>query len=255
MVTTVKFVTWNLNGLDASFVDERTEAAVFITVLGATLEAITNGAQPHVAPDVIAFQEVTDRTFNAHIKPHLTAAGYTLYPAEPPQRQCFEVLAVHAPYSMTASSSVPLDHSQFGRMLHQCELEGPSGNVRVLTAHFDSGTQSGPIRLVQLHQVAHLMSPHSVFGGDTNMRKDEWLGVKKRITADTGLTDAWEQKGEPKDTRATWFNGDMKARFDRIWLGSATKVTTLSAIGTTQLPGIGSRPSDHLGLAVTTTFG
>ena len=242
----MRLLTWNLNGLDPTDVDERTEVAVFTAMVGATLDRIAAGAKPWNPPDVLCFQEVTAHTFRAHVQPHLQAGGYTVLPDSAPERQTFEVIGVRSPYVATAHFEGPLVDSVFGRVLHIVDLAGPIGEVRIATAHFDSGTESGPTRQAQLRQVMEEMGDRGVFGGDANFRKSEWLDIKST----TEVTDAWEAVGEPASTRFTWFMDTMKARFDRVWVGPAFRAVSMLPVGEKVIASIGSRPSDHIGLLV-----
>lgn len=245
----MKFLTWNINGLDPSFLDERTEAAVFTSIVGTTLDHVAKGVKPWAPPDVVCFQEVTAHTFRAHVQPHLRAGGYTVLPTSAPERQTFEVVAVRPPYSISTHTEQPLADSVFGRVLHLVDVHGHLGAVRVATAHFDSGAEAAATRKAQLAQVATELGPRGVFGGDANFRKQEWLDVKAGHT----LRDAWESTGEPAATRFTWFMGDMKARFDRVWVGEGLRAVEMKPVGDKRLDGVGARPSDHLGLLVTLT--
>ena len=240
----MKVLTWNLNGLDERFLDERSEAAVITIITGARLDEIQRGAKPWTPPDVVLLQEVVERTYFAHIRRHLSAVGYTVIPKLVPQRQTFEVIAFRAPYTLHAYQSEPLTDSVFGRVLHIADLNGPAGLVRVMTAHFDSGTEAGKVRTAQLHHVAAHLGPVGVFGGDANMRKAEWLAVKGAIP----MHDAWETLGEPAATRDTWKRDDYKARFDRMWLGSRLTAKRMQPVGTNNVPGTDGPPSDHIGL-------
>jgi hypothetical protein len=246
----MRFLTWNIDGLDTKHSDERTEAAVFISIIGSTIDEVHNGVKPTPPPHVIVFQEVVEHTIYAHVLPHLAAAGYVVVPSEVPQRQTFEIVAVREPYKIRAHTMTPLSQSQFGRILHTVDIDGPNGVLRVLTGHFDSGIDGAPIRIAQLKQVAKLLGPRGIFGGDTNMRKAEWLKVKTEESISGKVVDAWEQLGEPKQTQATWFLDDMKARFDRVWLGPELTATSMKAVGHQPLSGLGVRPSDHDGLLV-----
>ena len=243
----MKMLTWNINGLDPGDLDERTEAAVFTSITGTTLDAVAKGAKPWSSPDVICYQEVTAHTLQAHVVPHLRAGGYSLIPASAPERQTFEVIAVRAPYRMLSHAEVPLEQSVFGRVLHLADLVGPLGAVRVATAHFDSGADAGRTRQAQLRQVVSAMGERGVFGGDANLRKNEWLDLKGSV--DT--VDAWEALGEPSATRYTWFMDTMRARFDRVWVGPAFRATNIVPVGNRAISSLGVRPSDHLGLLVT----
>ena len=243
----MKLLTWNINGLDSSFLDERTEVAVFTAIIGTTLDEISKGAKPWAPPEVVCFQEVTAHTFRAHLQPHMRAGGYTVLPEVAPDRQTFEVVAVRKPYDIVEHRELPLDESVFGRVLHLVDLDGPLGKLRVATGHFDSGPEAGATRKVQLRQVVDELGQRGVFGGDANFRKQEWLDLKDSLD----VFDAWESVGEPSATRFTWFMNDMKARFDRVWVAPQLSATHLSAVGERKIAGLGMRPSDHIGLLVT----
>lgn len=242
----MRLLTWNLNGLDPTYLDERTEAAVFTAIVGTTLDKIANGTKPWNPPDVVCFQEVTAHTFRAHVQPHMRAGGYTVLPSVAPERQTFEVVAVRAPYVVRSHIEVPLVDSVFGRVLHTVDVSGPLGDVRVATSHFDSGTESGVTRKAQLQQVIGALGECGVFGGDANFRKNEWLDMK----ATSKVNDAWEAVGEPSATRFTWFMQSMKARFDRVWVGPGLAATSMLPVGDKEIAQIRARPSDHIGLLV-----
>jgi endonuclease/exonuclease/phosphatase family metal-dependent hydrolase len=245
----MRLVTWNLDGLDDQALDVRTEAAVFTTILGARLDQLHQGTKATPPPDVIVFQEVVARTLLAHLVPHLSAGGYTVLPTEPPDRQTFEVIAYRDPYTLRAYESEPLRDSVYGRVLHVAEFDSPTGIVRVLTAHFDSGTDAGPVRVAQLHQVSEHLGVSGVFGGDANLRKAEWLSVRDSVP----MSDAWETLGEPAATRVTWRRDDYKARFDRVFVGPGLGAKSMRALGTEPLPLLNVPISDHIGLAVELT--
>lgn len=181
------------------------------------------------------------------MQPHLQAGGYTVVPTDCPGRQTFEVIAVREPYRIVTHTEVPLTDSVFGRVLHLADLVGPLGDVRVATSHFDSGTEARHTREAQLRQVIAALGERGVFGGDANFRKAEWLDLKGTVA----VVDAWEAVGEPAATRYTWFMETMKARFDRVWVGSGIRATSMTPVGDRTIAGIGARASDHIGLLVT----
>ena len=241
-------LTWNVNGLDATALDERSEAAAMMVIMGHTLEAVTEGAPPWQAPDVIMLQEVVARSYHAHFKQHLKAAGYSLLPNRPPERGYFELIALRPHLIAVDVHYEPLDRSQFGRWLMRVDLDGPMGPLRVVTAHFDSGAGASEIRAKQLAHVDYEMDvPHgrAVFGGDANLRKHEWLDRSHRLR----LRDGWELAGQPPESRMTWFgDGDRRARFDRVFVSDGLTCTALTAIGREPLPALGVRVSDHIAL-------
>ena len=243
----LRLLTWNLNGLDDHRVDERTEAAVFLAVTGLTLTQLARGGMTRAAPDVLMFQEVTRHTYTAHLRSHLPRAGYTLYPARPPESETFEVIGVRQPATLGRARSVPLDRSLYGRNLHIVETVGSAGSpdgIRLLTAHFDGGTEESEVRIAESRQAIAEMHEHSVFAGDTNLRNTEWEAVAEWPE----VTDAWEELGRPADLRDTWQMPGRRARFDRVWLGGAMKVVSMEAVG--QVSGGRVPPSDHIGLLV-----
>ena len=134
----MRLVTWNLDGLNDTAVDERTEAAVFTSILGARLDELHGGVKAAPPPDVIVFQEAVERTYKAHLRRHLSAGGYTVLPDSAPDRQVFEVVAFLGGFRLRAYEQVPLVDSMFGRVVHVVDLEvtdAPSSTLRVLTAH------------------------------------------------------------------------------------------------------------------------
>ena len=245
----MRFVTWNIDGLNEAHLDERTEAAVFTAILGARIDQLHNGHKPSPPPEVIVFQEVVARTYHAHIRQHFPAGGYTVLPASAPERQTFEVIAYREPLTLRAYECIDLEDSVYGRKLHiidfDCVAAG-SEPLRVLTAHFDSGKDAAKVRRAQLRQVASMIGGHGVFGGDANLRKAEWEGERDTI----GMSDAWEALGELSATRYTWQRDEYKARFDRVFIGSGLKAHSMGALGVDKLPGLNVPISDHIGLAV-----
>ena len=244
---TFRILTWNLNGLDDHRVDERAEAAVFIAVTGLTLTQLARGGTTRAAPDVLMFQEVTRHTYKAHLRIHLPKAGYAIYPARPPESETFEVIAVRQPAVISKARSVPLERSLYGRNLHIVEATGVDefgDGIRLLTAHFDSGTEESEVRIGESRQTIAEMDNHSVFAGDTNLRNTEWESVAEWPT----VADAWEDLGRPADTRDTWQMFDRRARFDRVWLGRGLNVVSMEAVG--RVSGGRMPPSDHVGLLV-----
>ncbi len=246
----MRLVTWNLNGLEDANIDDRTEAAVFTMILGARLDQLHAGTAAESPPDVIVLQEVTKRMLAASISRHLPAGGYSVIPIDAPDREVFEVLAFRNTVSFVDYNLVPLVASNYGRLLHTLDLTteiAPANRVplRILTAHFDSGTDGTKIRTAQLRQVAAAATSAAVFAGDANLRKAEWEAVQPNVS----IRDAWEVLGRPADTRVTWVRDEYKARFDRVFVGSAVRPTAMHAYGRDPLPGSGTPISDHVGLA------
>lgn len=244
----MRLLTWNLNGLDDDKLDDRTEAAIFLAIAGVTLSQLTAGVPSLPPPDVLVFQEVVQRTFQAHLLPHLQRAGYVIYPSTPPDRQLFEVVAVLAKHAITGTCTMPLHGSVFGRQVHLVDIKRADDgrSITVLTAHFDSGAEQQNNRLSQARQVMASMGERAVFAGDANMRSAEWDVLK--VT--TMVNDAWETIGEPAALRRTWRSASRGARFDRVWVGNGLIAHSMHAVGIDAVPGLGVPPSDHIGLVV-----
>lgn len=254
----MRLVTWNIAGLDDHALHERTEAAVFVAVMGARLDQVSpDRSDAPDPPDVIVFQEVVARTFKAHVLPHLRAGGYRVVPQVPPDRQTFEVIALRSTVAPRAYHAEPLRDSVYGRVLHVVDADVADGPIRILTGHLDSGSDADAVRVreAQLRQIAEQLGGHGVFAGDANLRKAEWLALRDSLA----MTDAWEALGEPGDTRVTWRrnidepggrDSTFQARFDRVFLGPGLVVRSMRALGVEPLPGLGVPISDHVGLAV-----
>ncbi len=246
----MRFLTWNLNGLDEEHLDDRMEAAVFTAILGARLDQLEAGAAGSLPPDIMVFQEVTRRTFQSQLAKHLPAGGYQIRPSEALDRETFEVIAYREPFTLRTYDAQALVASQYSRFLHIADFDQSDGqSIRILTGHFDSGTDSAKIRNAQLRQVNSLLGDRGVFGGDANLRKAEWLDLKPRVT----MRDAWEVLGEPADTKVTWRRDDYKARFDRVFVSEAITPLSMRAYGVDPLPGSKALISDHVGLLVELT--
>lgn len=247
-------VTWNLNGLDEGGLDLRTEAALQDILLGHRIELVASGQLPRNPPDVVVLQEVTRRTFHAHLKHHLRAAGFEVRPASVPDRNYFELVAVRPPWTVVDYVQEPLVRTRFGRWLHRACVEGPDGEVTILTAHFDSGPEeaSSRARLAQLRDVTSLMERSAIFAGDTNLREAEWSGlVDGNAPGRAGhlpVKDAWVETGRPANHRFTWIAKDRKARFDRVFYSPDLAAETFETIGVHPVTELGELPSDHLGL-------
>jgi endonuclease/exonuclease/phosphatase family metal-dependent hydrolase len=247
-----ELVTWNLNGLEPSNRDARTEAALSEMLLGGDLMAILERGEKPVLPDVIVLQEVVERTFFAHLVPHLRAAGYAITPAEPPARSYYELVGVRNA-RIERSVTRPFARTGMGRCLTEVTLKrGPEGAAErwvVLTAHLESLKPSSELRQEQATAVLDRLATHAaagtpaIFGGDTNLRNAEWEAVfdPKRHA---GVQDAWVASGSPSSERATWGN----ARYDRVWFTDALAVRSFVRVGVADVPGIDEPPSDHVGL-------
>ena len=241
----MQLVTWNLNGLEDRYLDERTEAAMFNILLGAPIEkAIQEGFSPNT-PDIIVLQEVVHRTFHAHITPHLQAACFNLYPTEPSERSYFEVVATRLP--ITESNYTPFEYSDQGRGLTTFNVKDHTTEVQVMTAHLESMKPSASMRIDQSEVILRQMNESKIpciFAGDTNLRKKEWQSL-----AANKVKDAWEIIGSPKNYKSTWFSDNRKARYDRVWT-SQIDVKKFALFGGNKIPSIKEPSSDHHAIRV-----
>ena len=233
----MQLVTWNLNGLEDRHIDERTEAAMFQMLLGVPLEkALVENFKPNT-PDIILLQEVVERSYHAHILPHLQAAGFTVYPQQPSERSYFEVMATRLP--VKSYSQEKFEYSDQGRELSILELDN---KLTIMTAHMESMKPGSSMRLAQAKLILdkmNLSDTPCIFAGDTNLRQSEWESLEP-----LKVTDAWESTGSHKKHKTTWQREKYKARYDRVWANSL-KVTEFTTFGHNKIPSIKEPSSDH----------
>ena len=244
----MNLITWNLNGLEDEHLDMRTEAAMFHLLLGAPIEkAIAPNFKPNM-PDIVVLQEVVERTYHAHIVPHLTAAGFSLFPDAPTERSYFEVIATRHPVIETHYEK--FSYSDQGRGLSTLSIEG----LTVMTAHLESQKSGASMRVDQAKQILEIMNKHQgaiIFAGDTNLRKSEWQNLKPSVVR--SVKDAWVTTGSDKKHKTTWQMNQYKARYDRVWhhgLGNKNSIKSFEVFGKEKVAGINQQSSDHLGLRV-----
>lgn len=236
----MKLVSWNLNGLEDLHLDARTEAAMFQILLGAPIEAvIKEGFKPNI-PDVIVLQEVVERSYNAHIVPHLKRAGFSIFPQELPQRSYFEVVAVRGETIDAQYKS--FEYSEQGRGLTTLNLNG----LTVMTAHLESMPPGKEFREDQTKFIINKMLDIGpcIFAGDTNLRNEEWDSLGKG-----DIQDVWISAGSPKAHQMTWHYSNRKSRFDRAWTHKLD-IQAFETFGKEKIPTTNARPSDHLGIRI-----
>lgn len=237
----LRLVSWNLFGLERRHLDERTEAAMFRVLLGGPPELALQ-SRPPPPPPILLLQEVVERTWFAHLRPHLIAAGYQLFPEQLPARNYFEVIAVRG-LNVRRARTTRFDRTAQGRFLNVVEVDLDEGPLTVMTAHLESLKSGSELRTEQAQRVLDALSsrPRAVFAGDTNLRGAEVEKLEFHQAAD-----AFEQAGSPSVHRTTW----GKARYDRCW-SVGMDVVAFETFGAEVLPGIDEPASDHLGIAVT----
>ena len=238
----MQLVTWNLNGLEDRHIDERTEAAMFQMLLGVPLEkAMVENFKPNT-PDIIVLQEVVERSYHAHILPHLQAAGFTVYPQQPSERSYFEVMATRLP--VLDYQHEKFDYSDQGRELSCLTLKN---KLIIMTAHMESMKPGSSMRIEQAKFILDKMKQSStpiIFAGDTNLRQSEWESLENEH-----VLDAWESSGSVKKYKTTWQRDKYKARYDRIWTKNI-KLSEFTVFGGNKVPSIKEASSDHRALRV-----
>lgn len=246
---TIRVLSWNLFGLNDDELDVRTEAAMFISLLGGSLEQVLAepaAEAPPETPHVLMFQEVVDRSLVAHLRPHLEAAGYTLFPREPRHREYYEVVAIRPPFTSKEARIVGLDSAQ-GRELVVVDAELEGQTWRFITGHLESMKAGAHLRHQQSLAVLSLLREHpgpAVFGGDTNLRVAEALALGP-------LLDGWEASGgvpAERWTRVSPRTG-VSTQYDRFW-GNKVTFSKFHNIGRDPVTPTGEPPSDHFGIVV-----
>jgi endonuclease/exonuclease/phosphatase (EEP) superfamily protein YafD len=224
----LRIVSWNVAGLDERELDERTEAQC--------LQLLLHAPERWGGPfDAISLQEVIARTWHAHWRPHLAAAGYRVFPADPTAGDStyFALLAVRDPAATGGDARFP--GTRMGRRLVWAETRG----TLVLGSHLESTKDGAHERQAQVRAIGERMVAHAgpaVFAGDTNLRASEEGAIHPE------LVDAWVAAGSPPKHRKTWTGGTASARFDRLWL---------RGLSVTRFEALPVALSDHLPLAAT----
>ena len=243
----MQLLSWNLFGLEDDELDVRTEAALFISMLGGRPEEVLARPEPPPPPpEVLMFQEVVERSLDAHLRPHLSAAGYTLVHSSRSQREYFEVIAVRDPLRLVDHRVLALDSSQ-GRELLEVEVDCGGQRALFMTAHLESMQHGKELRMEQTRFIVDRLRAWpgpAVFGGDTNLRVDEANTIG-------GLPDAWEAVGSPVEERWTRVSEKTrrKSRYDRVW-GQRVRFSDFRCVGRDAVTPKGNPPSDHLGVRV-----
>jgi len=241
----MEIVSWNLNGLEDKNLDQRTEAAMFQMLLGAPIEqVILEGFKPKT-PDIIVLQEVVARTFHAHIKPHLKAAGFHIYPEILGERSYFEVIASRENFKETHYQK--FSWTSQGRGLSIAQLDN---GLTIMTAHLESQKPGAAMRVDQAKEILALMQKNSpcIFAGDTNLRKEEWNSLEQGE-----VIDAWEALGSSKKFKTTWNNKKYKARYDRVW-SKGVRLESFETFGQDEVAMINEPASDHCAVRVLFQF-
>lgn len=241
----LRVLTWNVDGLNESQLGERMERLCLEILVGGDLARAAAGAPTPPMPHVLALQEVVRVAHRAYLGPHLSAAGYSLWPDAPlVDREYYEVLAVRAPWTFERCERRPFEDSPLARACTIATLRHGASEQRVtvMTGHLESLRNGSDARLSQAREIASWMQgePHpAIFAGDTNLRDAEWEAIEGEL----GVRDVFVELGSPRSARVTWRpeNGRAGFRFDRVW---TTGDITARTIALRSSP----RNSDHAGV-------
>lgn len=245
-MSTLRLISWNLDGLDGRHIDLRTEAACRIIL--------------ERAPDVVFLQEVVGRSFFAHLRPWMTGVGYRASPQQLTQRSEYGcIMFTRLPLVVLRTRREPFAATGMGRALVHTTVRWAGQELLLLTAHLESLRQGRSERVQQLDVVRAALGAHAgpaVFAGDTNLRDSEVAGKEIR--------DAWSELGAAPHSRYTFDTfaipnkkGRTRARYDRVFLNAhpGWRPTGLSLLGMAAAPGAGGLfPSDHAGIEVLLTL-
>ncbi|XP_069074835.1 tyrosyl-DNA phosphodiesterase 2 isoform X2 [Pleurodeles waltl] len=239
------FVTWNIDGLDKSNLQERARGVCSYLAL--------------YSPDVVFLQEV--------IPPYLAylekrAVSYTIIPGNE-DGYFTAIMLKKSKVKMISQEITPFPSSSMMRNLLTVHTSVSGNNLCLMTSHLESTKEHASERLNQLQIVLKKISevPESstvIFAGDTNLRDQE---VSKIGGLPSNILDIWECLGKPEHCRYTWdtkMNNNLRARytcrlrFDRIFFrasedGGHFIPRTLDLLGVEKLD-CGRFPSDHWGL-------
>ena len=247
--STLKLLSWNIDGLDAEDLQERTEA-VLATILSRQ-------------PDVILLQEVVEYSLNIF---QTKCVGYNVFPGQHTFRYFNAMLiksSIVDPQNSTPET-LSFENSQQGRHFLTYPIRFADADIILMTSHLESCGSSSRERKNQLREILLYMrrrvnSVNVIFGGDTNLRDKE---VNEVSGLPNEVIDVWESCGSPQDAKFTWDisendNKDMngakpKLRFDQIFLrqtqsGKLVKPNTFTLIGKERLS-CGRFASDHWGV-------
>lgn len=241
----LRVLTWNLEGLETTRLDSRAERICHELLLGMDVKQAMAGKRSPPMPEVVCLQEVVPRVHVAKLRPHLSAAGFGLWPEAPPREEGdYVLIAARPPWRIVDAAYRPFDDSPLGRGWVEALLEREGGaRALVLTAHLESLRSGAESRVAQVRQLdARLHEEPDVpalFAGDTNLRKAEW------DEAGAAMTDAWVAAGSPARHRDTWWppEAERGLRFDRVWLDTQ-RDWEVSALRTRRR----ERLSDHAAL-------
>lgn len=225
----LRVITWNLDGLNDTYLAMRTHSCVSIL--------------RSAGASVIFLQEVVPSSLRI-LQEELQSAYDFIVPVEnSPLKHFVAMLVQRGKLERERGSWRPYLHSQMGRgLLHVTAHITDSGDIgpklQLCTTHLESCHNSSHVRKVQLNTALHLAAEEAakenaddavIMAGDLNLRDHEartCLAAAQQ--ARRSYDDAWVQCGEEATTRWTWNPAINKnavstsaskptCRFDRVY--------------------------------------
>ncbi|XP_053322719.1 tyrosyl-DNA phosphodiesterase 2 [Spea bombifrons] len=239
------FLTWNIDGLDESNLQERARGVCSYLAL--------------YSPDIVFLQEVIPPYYE-YLKKR--AVSYQIIPGSE-DGYFTAIMLKKSRVKLISQEIVSFPNTCMMRNLLIANVNLCGSHICLMTSHLESTKDHTKERLDQLRVVLKkiLDAPPSatvIFGGDTNLRDSE---VAKIGGLPSNIVDVWEFLGKPEHCRYTWdtkVNNNLRARytcrlrFDRILYrtandGSQVIPQSLDLVGLEKLD-CGRYPSDHWGL-------
>lgn len=248
----MKFITWNLDGLDDKNLKKRTRAVIKLI-------------QKH-EPDIVFFQEVIMETceyFERKLPEYKCIRG-TLGEFGSSEGHYFTLTLLRV-FTIFYDRHYIVDFpgSCMKRNLVITEAHMGKLKLQLVNTHLESTQEHSAERVNQLKAAFNECKKFGddytvIFGGDLNLRDRE-------TQTPAGFFDLWEFCGSPKEFKFTW---DMtkntnhsnfekfkpKCRFDRVYFKFSepkrAKPKHFALVGFEKVPSTQSFPSDHWGVVV-----
>ena len=255
----LRFLTWNIDGLDEYELPKRTEAICDIICCE--------------KPDVVVLQEVVDASLTVLISRlggdyHLVAPNSSMYYTA--------ILTRNTTCDSSSSKMIAYNYpnTRMDRdllVLTNIVMHATQHRVALMTSHLESLREGSQERMWQLaflyKEMEAACKQHDVviFGGDTNLRAAE----VKECPAPLGILNAWQECACPADAKVTfdkannvniirkgWPGPAIQTQYDKVFFTNSKvqssgrgplKPTTFRLIGKEKILK-DSVPSDHYGI-------
>lgn len=249
--SSLRLLSWNIDGLDERDLEERTTAVCQTILLK--------------QPDFVFLQEVVKPSL-AILQLKMKSKYYYFVPTHPPGHYFVVILVKQDPRLVPGSlSSETFPGTRMGRQLVQLPISFQDVEILLLTSHLESMKDSSRERKLQLRTAFDVMVEKQkekvcIFGGDLNVREAE----VKSIKVPENVVDVWQACGADRVTQYTWdvknndnldwsYPNRPQARYDRVYLTSydgKVRPIRFELVGQDRLHKCGRFPSDHWGLWV-----